>query len=584
MSNNPDIYKISFGPISNSLIFQNEKGTGSFNFMEENDQIGNEQIGNELISNCPNQNEENEPNFLEMLENYQQKEENKITQNHFVFTAESYNNNFNNNIKENEKKKNNINNINNDINKQNQQRDYLTDEEIKKTCSIKSNLKYTLFQNKYRENACYINVILHFIYSCKNISDYLINLYRTRMNIIKEALNKKLDVDQNDKEALKELEKMKMEELMCYLGEIFYKYSKALKSKNKVNILSTLEFRKKLSIISEKFILNYVADPVEFLIFLLESLFEMIKEQINKIFYLNIRERYSCPNCKEEKEIKYDKTTFVHQIYVEEIFNYLNKHKKVFDDYSEKLFLYSQMNYLNSEILCKNEHQTEKRFICENYPNYLIINCVWEQRPNIDQVLKLFTLLSLKNKLSDLFEVPSYEKNNTNLIYDLTHIILYSFGLCHYIIVTYNPDLNIFNLFDDSKVIESDNFPEIIEMITANLIAQNPLYYFYPVLLIYSNVEIYKDEKIINKNKFEKKFYNKLVERIRNSIQQYEKKLMEKKKMNDKNNNNNKNKNNNININKNEEKIEKQKDKHEQKQETKIDEKKSDINNSNKIE
>ena len=161
MSNNPDIYKISFGPISNSLIFQNEKGTGSFNFMEENDQIGNEQIGNELISNCPNQNEENEPNFLEMLENYQQKEENKITQNHFVFTAESYNNNFNNNIKENEKKKN---NINNDINKQNQQRDYLTDEEIKKTCSIKSNLKYTLFQNKYRENACYINVILHFIY------------------------------------------------------------------------------------------------------------------------------------------------------------------------------------------------------------------------------------------------------------------------------------------------------------------------------------------------------------------------------------------------------------------------------------
>ena len=573
MSNNPDIYKISFGPISNSLIFQNEKGTGSFNFMEENNQIGNEQIGNELISNCPNQNEENEPNFLEILENYEQKGENKITQNHFVFTAESYNNNFNNNIKENEKKKNNINNINNDINKQNQQRDYLTDEEIKKTCSIKSNLKYTLFQNKYRENACYINVILHFIYSCKDISDYLINLYKTRMNINNEALNKKLDVNQNDKEALKELEKMKMEELMCYLGEIFYKYNKALKSKNKVNILSTLEFRKKLSKISEKFILNYVADPVEFLIFLLESLFEMIKEQIITNFYLNIRERYLCPKCKEEKEIKYDKTTFVHHIYVEEIFNYLNKHKKVFDDYSEKLFLYSQMNYLNSEILCKNEHQKEKRFICENYPNYLIINCVWEQRPNIDQVLKLFTLLSLKNKLSDLFEIPSYEKNNTNLIYDLTHIILYSFGLCHYIIVTYNPDLNIFNLFDDSKVIESDNFPEIIEMITANLIAQNPLYYFYPVLLIYSNVEIYKDEKIINKNKFEKKFYNKLVERIRNSIQQYEKKLMEKKKMNDKNNNNNKNKNNNININKNEEKIEKQKDKHEQKQETKIDEK-----------
>ena len=39
MSNNPDIYKISFGPTMNSFyLFQNDNNTGSFNFMEENDQ------------------------------------------------------------------------------------------------------------------------------------------------------------------------------------------------------------------------------------------------------------------------------------------------------------------------------------------------------------------------------------------------------------------------------------------------------------------------------------------------------------------------------------------------------------------
>ena len=100
-----------------------------------------------------------------------------------------------------------------------------------------------MFQNKFKENACYINVVLHFIISCKNISDYLVNLHQTKMKNIKKSLNLKNSVDKKDKEAVKELEKMEMEELMCYLGEIFYNYSKALNSKNKVNILSTLEFR-----------------------------------------------------------------------------------------------------------------------------------------------------------------------------------------------------------------------------------------------------------------------------------------------------------------------------------------------------
>ena len=91
----------------------------------------------------------------------------------------------------------------------------------------------------------------------------------------------------------------------------------------------------------------------------------------------------------------------------------------------------------------------------------------------------------------NLFNNKILKVNMKDLNYDLTHIILYSFALFHYIIITYNPKLNIFNLYDDSKVVECDTFTEIVEMITANLIAQNLYYYFYPVLLIYSKYDLY---------------------------------------------------------------------------------------------
>ena len=105
MSNNPDIYKISFGPTTNSFyLFQNDNNTGSFNFMEENDQ--NEK---ELISNSQKKNNENEINFVDMLENYEQKKEN--AQNHFEFVGESYNNVNDNKIKGNGKNQNKNNSI-----------------------------------------------------------------------------------------------------------------------------------------------------------------------------------------------------------------------------------------------------------------------------------------------------------------------------------------------------------------------------------------------------------------------------------------------------------------------------------------
>ena len=198
----------------------------------------------------------------------------------------------------------------------------------------------------------------------------------------------------------------------------------------------------------------------------------------------------------------------------------------------------------------------EKKIICNNFPNYLMINCVWNHKPNIDKVLEFFTLLSLKNKFNDLFEVPPQKKKNLKYLnYDLTHIILYSSSLYHYIIIIYNPILKIFNIYDDSKVIECDSLLQAFEIITSNLLSQNSKYYFYPVLLIYSIFELYKDENLVNKNQLNDKSYDYLFKKCKNSIKffenEMEKKRIHQKKKNNINNNKINNNNNNINNNNN---------------------------------
>ena len=472
----------------------------------------------------------------------------------------------------------------NQINDKKGHKNFLTDEEIKRTCLINSNTKYALFKNDIGENSCYINVILHFLFSCKIIFDYLVNLYKNSSNknkkIVEPKLNNKNKKKSKEKAEKEEKEIEDKEELMISLGEILYKYKKALRSENRVSILSTLDFRKKLSKFSNKFVLNSVADPVEFLDFLLEILIKMDENAIRNNFYLKIKEEYFCPICNDKQEFKYNNETFMHTIYIEDIFNYLSKHKIKIENYSNKLFFYSQLNYLNTEKNCDKKHATLKKFICENYPNYLIINCVWDRNPNIEQVLKLFTLLSLKNKLSDLFEIPPQKKNNKEeLNFYLTHIILYSSSLFHYNVISYNPNIKSFNLYDDTRVCECNSFPEIVEMITANLISQHPTYFFYPVLLIYSTYDLYKDENLVNENKIDKKIYDSILGNCKKFIEKFEKELMKKKKKLAEKNNKKKN-DNNINNNNKKDKIEEKKNNKEIKQniiiENNITNKKSD--------
>ena len=323
MSNNSNIKNVfNESQLYSMNLVINNNISESCNYKDDNEFDQNNNENNSSIKN-----NEELINYQKYVQKYEGKEEKKSNEIHFHFTGESYNESIINEIFKDEKENKNNNNPINKINKDEQIKDIITNNEIESSCSIKSNLRYALFQNK-GENACYINVILHYLFSCKIIFDYLVDLYKKWISNNQDNKEQQLELDIKDKEANKKIIKKKKEELMSYLGEILYKYKKALSSKNRISIISTLEFRKKLSKFSNKFAFNCVADPVEFLIFILEILSEMNEEKIRDNFFLNIKEEFQCPECQEKREIKYDKTTFVFQIYMEDIFNYLSKTNK----------------------------------------------------------------------------------------------------------------------------------------------------------------------------------------------------------------------------------------------------------------
>ena len=184
---------------------------------------------------------------------------------------------------------------------------------------------------------------------------------------------------------------------------------------------------------------------------------------------MQLNEKYTCDaKYNAIKSQKYDNDNFIFQIYVEEIINYLSKLKIKESNYNNKLFQFSQMTYLLDVRKCSNcGKNMRKQICCKNYPNYLIINCVWinQQQMNLNKIIKFYILLSLKDDLSRLFEkhIKKNKKSNCNYNYNLSHIILYSHSLAHYITAVYNPTQKVFCLYDDSSIIEFNTLMELIE-------------------------------------------------------------------------------------------------------------------------
>ena len=425
-----------------------------------------------------------------------------------------------------------------------------------KETKLLTDSQYVSFENQIGDNSCYINVIMHFLYIFPCVNDFLIKKYKEQL---KEKEKEKELKEKEEKETAKEPKEKELEEqkkesqiktpkemketiaktpqdnkpiksskpkeknkekefndFLFYLGKVLNAYQDILStnnSKDNITNLNTIQLRKSLSICSDnKFRLNCISDPVEFLIYILELITKENSEEIHLYFHLKLIEEIRCTNfCPVKSNRKYDKDNFIYQIYVEEIFNYIKSQKLVFDDFKENLFMLSYYSSLNEVNICeKCKCVKNKILICnneDNSPKFLLVNCVWNNaRPDLKEVIKFLYFISLVEKLDNLFICPN--KTDQSNFYYLIGIIFYSFTLCHYINLIFNLQKNVFTLYNDTGIIEFENIYEVYKYITLEQLKKNDRAYFYPVLLVYCKENIYEEKafpllKRINKINYE---------------------------------------------------------------------------------
>ena len=409
----------------------------------------------------------------------------------------------------------------------------------KKECKLISDFHYVTFQNSFGENTCFVNVILHLLNNIPELDEYLISLYKI------DASNKDIKYKKTNNTNIKNINKF-----LVLLGKILNHYQnvnqengKKSKSKNKnkkkqITIIRTLNMRKILeNISSNKFPLNSIADPIEFFNFIMDILNENLNGDLHKSFYLELIDEFHCKGKNDCQNVsnKYDKDNFIYHIYIDEILKYIDQGNIKIKDYKNKLFDYSYKLFLseNYKICEKCKEEMTHNLICLNYPEFLLINCVWkESNPIVDDVIKFFSLLSLKEDLNNLFSC-SNNKFNKKKPYYLLGFILYSFSLSHYIICLYNYDKQLFALFDDEAVKEYNNLYELIIDITANTLKKNSKAFFYPVMLIFTKENLYSS-KIIKFNTLNDNDYSQIISKCNESIYEYElqDKINEEEKMN----------------------------------------------------
>ena len=431
-----------------------------------------------------------------------------------------------------------------------------------KETKLLTDSQYISFDNFIGDNSCYVNVIMHFLYLFPCVNDFLIKKYQEHLKQIEkekeiqkekekeketqkeqesgkekekesqkdtpidlkneesEPQSKKEPVIQTQNEtitkkpenSIKSLDKKKKKEndlnnFLFNLGKILNSYQNILSKndpKNNITNLNTFELRKSLSICSDnKFKLNSISDPVEFLIYILDIINKENSEEIHLYFHLKLIEEVRCINfCPFKSNRKYDKDNFIYQIYVEEIFNYIKNQKLSFDDFRENLFMLSYYSIQNEMNTCQKCNSIKNKIlICNNEdgsPKFLLVNCVWNNvKPDLKDVIKFLYFISLIEQLDNLFICPSKnEKSN----YYLNGIIFYSFTLCHYINLIFNLQKNVFTLYNDTGIMEFENMNEVYNYITKGQLKKNNKAYFYPVLLVYGKENIY-DEKILLKLK-----------------------------------------------------------------------------------
>ena len=372
MDNNININKISFSE-HNNFIFSNNNMSNSFNFIEDS------QINNKNNNTLNNQAEE----FQKKLQEYETKNNQNNKKFHFDFKGGLSDKN---------------------LNTEEYPEDSLMSVVSKNNCRILTNANYIVFENNYGENSCYLNVLLHFLYSNKDIFSYLCYLYIDDKSN-KAKRNEKNNIRNKDNNICidEERDNISKKEFVILLGKVLFCYDKALKNvKNRVTQLKTIELRNNLNKVSNgKFGLNNVGDTIDLLNYIFEILNRMNNEDMENNFCLKLHEEHECNKCDSKKNIKYGNDNFIYHIYIEEIIDIVSGPKRKLKNYINKLFKYTQMTYLKDRLKCsKCQKDMNKKIICDNYPNNLIINCVWnEEMPSLDKVLKFFALFSVQYNL-----------------------------------------------------------------------------------------------------------------------------------------------------------------------------------------
>jgi len=405
---------------------------------------------------------------------------------------------------------------------------------VKKENKLISDYHYATFQNAYGENSCFVNVILHLLFKINEIFEYLTSMY----NIDQSNIETKNRESKNNNNQNEENENNK---LLVLLGDILCQYE-GVDSENdeenkkkfkQITVLKTLKMRKVLETISDcKFPLNTIADPVEFLTFILDLLNEYLKESLHKIFYLELIDEFYCQsknNCQITIKNKYDKDNFIYHIYIDEIIKYIEQENLKVKNYKNKLFEYSYKLFLseNKKKCEKCKVEMGHNLVCMNYPEHLLINCVWkESNPIVDDVISFFFLISLKDDLNNLFVCYNQTDTKKKYNYYLSGFILYSFTLSHYIICLYNSQNNVFVLYDDETVKEYKNLYDLIIDITVNTLRQSGKAFFYPVMLIFNKDSLF-DNKFIKFNTLLDSDYTNIIQQCIESIQEYQDNMRE---------------------------------------------------------
>ena len=433
---------------------------------------------------------------------------------------------------------------------------------IRKENNLFTKCQYVAFCNNYGDNSCYVNVVLHLLYNITDLNNIFKDLYEigeiqkqnpkenlntnnntqtTNANInpnireITDANDNTINtnVNNNTKNTIENNNSVKenltqsndkpldINDLFMEIGEILSNYEIYLDSSNtvqQVTIIDTKKMRTCLEKVSNGlFPLNYVADPVELLIYILDNLNINYQREIHNNFHMELVDKVVClKKCPNTSKNNFDKDNFLYHIYIEELLNYIKDNAIKFKNSKGDLFHLSYSLYTDDKKECqKCSLLMDKFLLCFNIPKYLIINCVWKNAiPEINDIRDFLFLLSLEDDLNNLF-ICQISRKFSDTKYHLLGMILYSYTLCHYTVLIFNRKERIFTLYNDDTVKEFKTLYDVFpEMLINNVnLYDNEKGYFYPVMIIYTKEDIY-NRNDIKINTLDEKEYVTLINQI----------------------------------------------------------------------